>query len=57
MISPDAMAREASSIGAYLPALKRVAATPGIVDTISQFSNDIIPMMTVIGYAMHESLA
>lgn len=53
----QAMAREASSIGAYLPRLTRVAATPRIVDTISQFSNNIIPMMTVIGHAMHESLA
>jgi hypothetical protein len=52
----QAMAREASSIGAYLPPLKRVAATPGIMGTISQFSNNIIPVMTVIGHAMHESL-
>jgi hypothetical protein len=51
------MAREASSIGKYLPPLTRVAAMPGIVDTISQFSNNIIPMMTVIGHAMRESLA
>jgi len=53
----QAMAREASSIGKYLPPLMRVAALPGIVDTISQFSNNIIPMMTVIGHAMRESLA
>jgi hypothetical protein len=53
----QAMAREAASIGIYLPPLRRVAATPGIMGTISQFSSHIIPMMTVIGHAMLESLA
>jgi hypothetical protein len=51
-----AMAREASTTGAFLPPLKHVAANPHAISAISHFSGAIIPMMTVIGYAMFESL-
>ena len=51
-----AMAREASTTGAFLPPLKHVAASPQAISAISHFSGAIIPMMTVIGYAMFKSL-
>lgn len=52
-----AMIHEAAIVAINLPPLKRFASTPQLLDTISQFSRDTIPMMTVIGHAMRESLA
>ncbi len=52
-----AMIHEAAIVAINLPPLKRFAATPQLLDTISQFSRDTIPMMTVIGHAMRELLA
>jgi hypothetical protein len=52
-----AMIREAAIVATNLPPLKRFASTPQLLDTVSQFSRDTIPMMTVIGHAMRESLA
>ena len=52
----QAMAREVAPVAAYLPPLKRLAAIPDLVETISQFSNTTIPMMIVIGHAMRKSL-
>lgn len=52
-----AMIREAAIVATNLPPLKRLASTPELLDRISQFSGDIIPMMTVIGHAVRLSLA
>ncbi len=52
-----AMIREAAIIATNLPPLRRLASTPQLLDTVSRFSSDTIPMMTVIGHAMRESLA
>jgi hypothetical protein len=51
------MIHEAAIVAVNLPPLKRLASTPQLLDTVSQFSKDTIPMMTVIGHAMRESLA
>jgi hypothetical protein len=51
-----AMIREAAIIATNLPPLKRFASAPELRDTVSQFSRDTIPMMTVIGHAMRVSL-
>jgi hypothetical protein len=52
-----AMIREAAIIATNLPPLKRFASAPELRDTVSQFSRNTIPMMTVIGHAMRVSLA
>lgn len=52
-----AMIREAAIVATNLRPLKRFASTPELRATVSQFSRDTIPMMTVIGHAMRLSLA
>lgn len=52
-----AMIREAAMVATHLPPLERLASTPQLLDTVSRFSRDTIPMMTVIGHAMRVSLA
>jgi hypothetical protein len=52
-----ALALESIRVAAKMPALVRLAARPELIETIDVFSGDIIPMMTVIGYAMRRSLA
>jgi hypothetical protein len=51
-----AMASEAAMIARSLPVLKLFRTRPKLFDTVSQFSSGTIPMMTVIGHAMRESL-
>lgn len=52
-----AMIREAAIVATNLQPLKRFASTPELRATVSQFSRDTIPMMTVIGHAIRLSLA
>lgn len=52
----QAMFREATSISVYLPVLSILRSFPDAVKIISQFSDQTIPMMIVVGRAMRRSL-
>jgi hypothetical protein len=52
----NAMIREAAIVATDMPPLKHFSSTPELLETVSQFSKDTIPMMTVIGHAMRLSL-